>query len=125
MGGGAHKKLKQGGGLPKKLGQFANLRGGLARKRGIVFLRGVDTPMHTMMYIYVYICIYVYVYIYMYHIYLSIYLSIDRSGHSRKDYIMFYCRHYGRIEIKFRIVSNNTNLRKHGQQHCLWHSRLQ
>ena len=29
------------GGLPKKrkLGQFADLRGGLARKRGVVFLR--------------------------------------------------------------------------------------
>ena len=38
------------GGLPKKggLGQFANLRRGLTRKRWVVFLRGVDTPMHTM-----------------------------------------------------------------------------
>ena len=39
-----------GGGLSKKgvLGQFADLKGGLARKRGVVFLRGVDTPIHTM-----------------------------------------------------------------------------
>ena len=36
--------------MPKKggLGQFANLRGDLARKRGVVFLRGGDIPMHTM-----------------------------------------------------------------------------
>ena len=36
--------------LPKKggLGQFAGLRGGLAKKRGVMFLRGADTPMHTM-----------------------------------------------------------------------------
>ena len=42
--------LKRGGGL----GQFADLKGGggLARKRGVVFLKGgrggVDTPMHNM-----------------------------------------------------------------------------
>ena len=37
--------LKRGGGL----GQFADLKGGLARKRGVVFLRGgVDTPVPTM-----------------------------------------------------------------------------
>ena len=36
--------LKRGGG---GFEQFADLRGGLARKRGVVFLRGVDTPMHT------------------------------------------------------------------------------
>ena len=35
--------LKRGG-----FEQFADLRGGLARKRGVVFLREVDTPMHTM-----------------------------------------------------------------------------
>ena len=43
-------------GLPKKarLGKFADLRmgggggGGLARKREIMFLRRVDTPMHIM-----------------------------------------------------------------------------
>ena len=39
--------------MPKKrgLGQLANLRGGLVKKRGGVFLRGgsVDTPMHTVM----------------------------------------------------------------------------
>ena len=38
--------------MPKKGGlkQFAKLKGGLARKRGVVFFRegGVDTPMHTM-----------------------------------------------------------------------------
>ena len=35
--------------MPKKgaLGQFVDLRGGLARKRGGVFLRGGDTLMHT------------------------------------------------------------------------------
>ena len=36
--------LKRGG-----LGQFTDLReGGLARKRGVVFLREVETYMHTM-----------------------------------------------------------------------------
>ena len=35
--------------------QFADLRGGgggggLGKKEGVVFLRGVDTPMHTMIY---------------------------------------------------------------------------
>ena len=35
--------LKGGGG-----GQFADLRGSLARKRWVVFLRGNGTPMHTM-----------------------------------------------------------------------------
>ena len=42
----------RGRGLPKKgrIGQFADLRmwGDLARKRGMVFLKGVDTPMHIM-----------------------------------------------------------------------------
>ena len=39
-----------GGKLPKKrgLGQFVDLRGGLDEKQGVVFLRGYDTPMHTM-----------------------------------------------------------------------------
>ena len=38
------------GGLPKKggLGQFEDLRGGLAKKKSVVFLRGVDTQMHVM-----------------------------------------------------------------------------
>ena len=41
--------------MPEKggLGQFADLRGHLAKKRGVVFLRGcggADTPMHTMSY---------------------------------------------------------------------------
>ena len=35
---------KRGGGL----GQFADLRRGLARKRGVVVLREVNTPMPTM-----------------------------------------------------------------------------
>ena len=48
-GGGVSRKtnIEGGGGLPKKggLGYFAYLRGGLARKRGVVFLKGgVDTP---------------------------------------------------------------------------------
>ena len=38
--------------MPKKgvLGQFADLKGGLGKKQGVVLLRGVgvDTPMHTM-----------------------------------------------------------------------------
>ena len=35
-------------GLPKgELGQFADLRGNLA-KRGVVFLRGIDTPLQIM-----------------------------------------------------------------------------
>ena len=29
--------------------QFADLRGGSAKKRGWVFLRGIDTPKHTML----------------------------------------------------------------------------
>ena len=53
---GSRKTNIEGGGLSKKgrLGQFTDLRwgrGGLARKRGVVFLReggGVDTTMHTM-----------------------------------------------------------------------------
>ena len=44
------KNLYRGGRLPKKgeLGLFSDLRGDLARKIGVVFLRGVETPMHTM-----------------------------------------------------------------------------
>ena len=41
--GGHEKPIYRGGGaLPKKgeLGQFADLRGGLARKKRVVFLRG-------------------------------------------------------------------------------------
>ena len=42
-------------GLPKKGGgrlrQFADLRGGLGKKEGVVFLRAVvDKPMHTVYY---------------------------------------------------------------------------
>ena len=40
-----------GGELSKvggRLRQLADLRGRLAKKRGMVFLRGVDTPIHTM-----------------------------------------------------------------------------
>ena len=57
LGGGVHTKNYLGEGLPKKgggLGQYANLRGGLARKRGGgVFLRGkgVDTPLQSMKFI--------------------------------------------------------------------------
>ena len=48
-----HEKpvYRGGGGLPKKCGlrQFADLREGACQERGrVVFLRGVDTPMHTM-----------------------------------------------------------------------------
>ena len=45
-----HEKSVYRGELAKKggFGQFANLRGGgLGEKEGVVFLRGVDTPMHT------------------------------------------------------------------------------
>ena len=39
------KNLDKKGGL----GQFADLKeGGLGKKEGVVFWRGVDTPMHTM-----------------------------------------------------------------------------
>ena len=40
-----HKKLIYRGELPKKggLGQFLDLKGGLAKKRRVVFLRGADT----------------------------------------------------------------------------------
>ena len=51
MGGSRKTSIEGGGGLPNKgrgLGQFSDLRGGMARKRRVVFLRGVDTPMHTM-----------------------------------------------------------------------------
>ena len=47
-----HKKPIYRGGLPKKGGLDSLLiqgGGGLARKRGVVFLRGVDTPMATML----------------------------------------------------------------------------
>ena len=48
--GGSSRKTDIEGGLPKKegLGQFADLRGTLARQRRVLFLRGVDAPMHTM-----------------------------------------------------------------------------
>ena len=38
------------GGLPKKegLGQFADLRRGLAKKGVVLFLESADTPTHTM-----------------------------------------------------------------------------
>ena len=37
------------GGLPKRgAWTVCRFKGGLARKRGVVFLRGVDTPMNTM-----------------------------------------------------------------------------
>ena len=73
--GGSSQKTDIEGGTAYKvgLGKLADLRGGLARKRGVVFLReGVDIPMHTM-YIYIYICIYMYIYI---HIYICIYIYV-------------------------------------------------
>ena len=47
---GAHEKSIYRGNCLKRgwLGQFSDLSGGLAKKKGVVFLRGVDTPMHTM-----------------------------------------------------------------------------
>ena len=44
------KNQYRGGGLPKNwVGQFAYLREGVWQERGgVVFLRGVGTPMHTM-----------------------------------------------------------------------------
>ena len=39
--------LKGWGGL----GQFADLRGGLAKKRGESVFKGVDTPMQTMLFL--------------------------------------------------------------------------
>ena len=44
-------KNRYKGGMPKKgrgLGQFADLRVGLDKKEGVVFLKGDDNPMHTM-----------------------------------------------------------------------------
>ena len=49
---GGSRKTNIEGGLPKKgrgLRQFADLRGGLGKKEEVVFLRGVDTPMHTVL----------------------------------------------------------------------------
>ena len=51
-GGGVHKKTIYRGGLPKKrgrLGLFADLRVGLAKKRGLGVFEGgsIHTPMHT------------------------------------------------------------------------------
>ena len=52
MGGGMaiHEKLIYRGDCLKRggLGQHQVLRGDWQKKRGVVFLRGVDTPMHTM-----------------------------------------------------------------------------
>ena len=48
---GVHEKPIYSGELPKKDGglrEFADLEGGLPKKRGVMFLRGVDTQMHTM-----------------------------------------------------------------------------
>ena len=45
---GGSQKANISGRLPKNWTQFADLRGGLAKKRKVVFLRGTDTPMHTM-----------------------------------------------------------------------------
>ena len=50
LAGGSSRKTDIEGGLPKKggFGQFADLREGLGKKVEVVFLRGIDTPMHTM-----------------------------------------------------------------------------
>ena len=47
---GRSQKTKIYWGLPKKggLGHFADLKGGLGKKEGGGFLRGVDASMHTM-----------------------------------------------------------------------------
>ena len=47
---GGHKKTDIQGEFLKKegLGQFSDLRRKLDKKEGVVFLRAVDTPMHTM-----------------------------------------------------------------------------
>ena len=37
------KPIYRGDCLKRGLGQFADLRGGLVKKRGMVFLRGVNT----------------------------------------------------------------------------------
>ena len=55
MGGGGSRKSNIKRGLPEKggLGQFADLRGrGLGKKEWVVFLRGVDTPLHTILQLY-------------------------------------------------------------------------
>ena len=48
FGGFTKKAIYRGNRLTRRLGQFADLGGGILQKRGLVFLRGVDTPMHTM-----------------------------------------------------------------------------
>ena len=47
---GGHEKAIYRGGLPEKwgLGQFGDLRRELDKREGVVFLRAVDTSMHTM-----------------------------------------------------------------------------
>ena len=53
--------------LKRGLRQFADLRGGLARKRRMVFLRGIwYLNAHYDIYIYIYIYTYIYTYIYIY-----------------------------------------------------------
>ena len=34
-------------------------------------------------------------------------LLTERSSYSQKHYVMFYCRHYGRLEIKIPALQNN------------------
>ena len=41
--GGSSRNTDIEGGMPKKGGLFANSRGGLGKKEGVVFLREVDT----------------------------------------------------------------------------------
>ena len=42
------EKPERGDYLKRGLGQFAVLSGGRGKKEGVVFLRGVDAPIHTM-----------------------------------------------------------------------------
>ena len=53
---GVHKKKNIEEGLPRKggLSSFSIQVGGLARKSGMVLLRGWVSPMHTMLYVYIY-----------------------------------------------------------------------
>ena len=48
--------IERGDCLKRGLGQFVDLSGAWQGKVGLVFLRGVDTPMYTMLYT----CIYIY-----------------------------------------------------------------
>ena len=78
------------GGLPKKwgFGEFADLRGSLAIKKGMVFLRGVDTPIHT---IYLSLSL-LYVFVYCLN-YICIILSTPSSFPPLCVFILYYYLH--------------------------------